>query len=153
MLYLFSSRNIFFVTWIPIKKQRAFFIIFKKSIWFCKSKISVVKIEADGVRGMALKWFASFLYGRTQKVRIGSNLSLPLPVGVGVPRGSVTFVTLFFIFINNLLNLTFKSEICALADDIVFLYSEINSQSIMKNMNAIFPCWGLGIVKKQCLLM
>lgn len=79
-------------------KQRAFFINFQKAVDFVNNKYLLMKIEADGVRGVALKWFASFLYGRIQRVRIGSSLSLPLPVGVGVSKGSVNSATLFFIY-------------------------------------------------------
>lgn len=62
------------------------------------------------MRGVALKLFASFLYGQTERVRIGSNLSLPLPVGVGVPRGSVTLRPYFLYLstIYQILNLRAK---------------------------------------------
>ena len=42
-----------------------------------------------GLDGVVIKWFASYLSGRTQHVRTPTTTSLPLPVAYGVPQGSV----------------------------------------------------------------
>lgn len=60
------------------------------------------KLEAAGIRG-ALKWFESFLNGRTEEVKILNKLSNPKVILKGVPQGSVLLVTLFLVFINDLL--------------------------------------------------
>ena len=55
-----------------------------------------------GVSGIALKWFRSFLTGRTQKVRIGGEFSKTMEVLFGVPQGSVLGPILFNIYVRSL---------------------------------------------------
>ena len=44
-------------------------------------------LEKDiGVTGTALKWFESFLKGRTQRVKIGDSYSEPMELQFGVAR-------------------------------------------------------------------
>ena len=52
--------------------------------------------------GTALKWFQSFLFGRHQKVKIGSTTSNLQETKYGVPQGSVLGPVLFNIYIRNL---------------------------------------------------
>jgi hypothetical protein len=42
-----------------------------------------------GVTGTALKWFVSYLSGRTQTIQISTQRSGPHPVDCSVPQGSV----------------------------------------------------------------
>lgn len=52
-----------------------------------------------GITGIALKWFRSFLSGRTQKVRISGEFSKILEVLFGAPQGSVLGPILFNIYV------------------------------------------------------
>ena len=52
-----------------------------------------------GISGVALKWFRSFLTGRTQKVRIKGEFSKVLEVLFGAPQGSVLGPPLFNIYV------------------------------------------------------
>ena len=45
--------------------------------------------QSFGIKGVALKWFESYLKDRTQTVQIGSCTSTPVTLKYGVPRGSV----------------------------------------------------------------
>ena len=57
-----------------------------------------------GISGVALKWFRSFLVGRTQKVRINDTVSDCLDVLFGVPQGSVLGPVLFNMYTRSLYN-------------------------------------------------
>ena len=60
-------------------------------------------LEHDiGIVGTALKWFESFLVGRTQKVKIGNEYSEILELLYGVAQGSVLGPPLFKIYIRSL---------------------------------------------------
>ena len=60
-------------------------------------------LEMDiGITGTALRWFESFLKGRTQRVKIGSSYSDPVELLYGVAQGSVLGPSLFKIYIRSL---------------------------------------------------
>ena len=54
-----------------------------------------------GIRGAALRWFKSFLFGRTQKVMINGEYSDPLPLEFGVAQGSILGPKLFNLYIQS----------------------------------------------------
>ena len=62
-----------------------------------------------GITGTALKWFRSFLTGRTQRIRINDSLSGCLDVLFGVPQGSVLGPVLFNIYTRSLYNVIRKA--------------------------------------------
>ena len=63
--------------------------------------LSILEMEF-GITGTALKWFKSFLIGRTQRVRINDSFSDCLNVIFGVPQGSVLGPVLFNIYSRSL---------------------------------------------------
>ena len=62
------------------------------------------------VTGTALKWFKSFLYNRSQSVKIMEAISDVLPVSYGVPQGSVLGPFLYNIYDHGLNNVFQKSR-------------------------------------------
>ena len=66
-----------------------------------QSKLLGILRDEIGVRGKTLRWFESFLKGRTQKVKIGDAYSDVSKLKYGVPQGSVLDPDLFNIYIRS----------------------------------------------------
>ena len=49
----------------------------------------LLKLKSAGLQGKTLAWCESYLTGRSQRVRVGSNISAAEPLHAGVPQGAV----------------------------------------------------------------
>ena len=83
------------------------------------------KLEYYGIRGSTHKWIKSWLSVRTQQVVLDGQVSDPVTVLSGVPKGLVLGLVLFLIFINDMPD-NIRSPVCLFADDCV-LYRNIHS--------------------------
>ena len=110
------------------------FLDLKKAFDVVDHQILLKKLNNRGIRGDVLKWFTSYLEGRSQKVDINGHLSSEKSINISVLQGSILGPILFLCFINdlhlvtNLLTLLFADDTACLKSghDINTLISEVN---------------------------
>ena len=107
------------------------FLDIQKAFDTVDHQILLDKLENAGVRGTALRWFHSFMAGRSQRVLVGSTLSSDiLEILIGVLQGSILGVILFLVFIN---------DICRAAPELlkIFFADDIEGMVTADNMDEL----------------
>ena len=75
------------------------------------------KLRKAGVSESACAWFESYLSQRQQVVKFQNTVSDPLPLRVGVPRGSIMGPVLFTLYVNDLFRVPKHCEPLGYVDD------------------------------------
>ena len=111
------------------------FIDFQKAFDTVNYSILLQKLHHYGVRGIINDWFSSYLFGRTQTVQMGLNISDKEKTLSGVPQGSVLGPLLFLIYINDIYYSSDKMTFSLFADDTNLLYADKNLRSLENVVN------------------
>ena len=107
-------------------KVGAILIDLSKAFDCIEHDLLIAKLAAYGLDRASLKLVKCYLSNRYQRTKVGSVYSTWLKILKGVPQGSILGPLLFNIFINDLLAIVEKTDICNFADDNT-IYSCANS--------------------------
>ena len=111
------------------------FIYLEKAFDTVNHQILLTKLYHYGIRGVANKWFYSYLTNRYQKVSLNGESSQRLPITCGVPHGSILGPLLFLLYINDMHLCVMSSTIHHFADDTNLLYSCKSLTVLRKSIN------------------
>ena len=90
---------------------------FSKAFDLVSHGLLLVKIAESGVDTRVVVWISKCLLGRTQRVRVGGELSEEIRVMSGVPQGSILGPLLFLAYVNDIAK-NIESNIRLFADDL-----------------------------------
>lgn len=90
---------------------------FRKAFDKVDHSILLEKLAFNGIRGNLLRWFASYIFNRTQKVVINGYESDTVTVRSGVPQGSILGPFLFIVYVNDIGKCFFNAQFLMYADD------------------------------------
>ena len=110
------------------------FLDLKKAFDTVSHDILLQKLKKLGISGTPLKWFTSYLSGRSQFTVINGSTSTELPIDISVLQGSILGPILFLCFINDLHLSTWLLTLL-FADDTAVLDSDSDLPSLINRVN------------------
>lgn len=113
----------------------AVFCDFSKAFDCVDRKVLLRKLQHYGIRGVAHKWFSTYLSGRVQAVRVDGEFSEPSSISCGVPQGSVLGPILFLLYLNDITYLNIHGGFTLFADDATLLWRSSDGESMERAIN------------------
>jgi len=120
-------------------KMDAIIVDFSKAVDLVPQGRLLTKIANSGVDSRVVVWIREILLGRTQRVRLGGQLSEEVRVTSGVMQGSVLGPLLFLAYVNGICR-NMESTIRLFAHDCVICRKIINNAGIenfQKNLDRL----------------
>ena len=133
------------------------FIDLSKAFDTINHEILLTKLYNYGIRGIAYKWFFSYLKNRKQCTGFNNSQSDFLNITCGVPQGTLLGPLLFLLYVNDLPNSAPLFSFTLYADDTNLLYSNKNLPKMYNIVNdnlekicTWFKCNKLSVNAKKC---
>lgn len=120
------------------KIYAALFIDLSKAFDTVDHCILVNSLVSIGLSKHSVDWFANYLSGRTQSVRVAGSVSSFLPISKGVPQGSVLGPILFSIYINKLCENLSNAMYHFYADDTVIYCTASSTAQALELLQSAF---------------
>ena len=111
------------------------FLDLSKAFDTVNHQILLNKLFKYGIRGLALKWFKSYLCERKQFVVYNNVKSTESLITCGVPQGSILGPLLFLLYINDMANVSKLLFIILFADDTNLFLNGKSVLNIIQKMN------------------
>lgn len=111
------------------------FIDLSKAFDTVDHDILVSKLQQYGVVENELKWFKSYLTGRSQYISYDGDKSDVLPITCGVPQGSILGPLLFIIYVNDMASSVPLLNTVMFADDTNLFFTGNDIKHIFQTMN------------------
>ena len=112
----------------------AVFVDFRKAFDCVQHPILLQKLASINLHKDVLRWFESYLSGRSQRVLANNVFSKPLEVTQGVPQGSVLGPLFYIIYANDISRTIKHCEAALYADDTVLYLSNPVFEKTVKNV-------------------
>jgi hypothetical protein len=116
---------------------------FSKAFYIVPLDRLLTKLVASGVDSRGVVWVREFLVGRTQKVRVGGQLSKEVKITSGVPQASSLGPLLFLVYVNDIWR-NIDSNIRLFADDCAIYRKITNKHDIEKLQKDLNTLGGMG---------
>ena len=111
------------------------FIDFRKAFDTINYSILFQKLEFYGIRGLPLELVRNYFCNRSQRVRIGEELSSTTTPTIGLPQGSVLSSIFFLLFINDLPQFSQMVSTILYADDTTLSLRNNSANILIQNCN------------------
>jgi len=111
------------------------FIDFKKAFDTVDFKILIDRLRSLGVTGSILKWFESYLIGRSIRVCFDDVISNKFFISCGVPQGSVLGPLLYLVYVDTMRFYVPGVVNTSFADDTVFSAAARNADDLVEKIN------------------
>ena len=111
------------------------FLDLKKAFDAVDHSILAEKLKSYGIKAGTVKWLKSYLCGRLQVTRVGSEVSTPKLVTCGVLQGSILRPLLFTIYVNDLPCAITNSKINLYADDTALTVTSNTKSDLEQQLN------------------